>query len=54
MSHWKYFSIALSFFSYLLGENGSVESNKLLSYNIKPIKPIKKYPDINEFYGCIL
>ena len=42
-SYWKYFGIILSFFSYLLRENKSVESNNLLPFNIKSINPIRKY-----------
>ena len=34
-SYWKYFSIILSLFSYLLGEN------KLLPFSMKSINPIQ-------------
>ena len=52
--YWKYFSIILSFISYLFGENKSVHSNKLLPFNMKSINTIQKYPNIIESYVCIL
>ena len=42
LSYWKYFSTILSFFSYSLGKNKLLWSNKLLPLNIKFINPIKK------------
>ena len=52
--YWKCFSIILSLFSYSLGENKLIYSNKLLLFNIKSINPVKKYPHITESYACIL
>ena len=52
--YWTFFSIILSFFSYLLGENKFIESNKLLALNIKSINPIQKYLHITESYAYVL
>ena len=52
--YWKYFNIILSFFSYFLGQNELVSSNKLLPFNIKSINPVQKYLHITELYACIL
>ena len=50
----KYFNIILSFFLCSLGENKFAYSNKLLSFNMKSINPIQKYPHIIESYACSL
>ena len=47
-------NIILSFFSYSLAENKFLYSNKLLPFNMKSINPIEQYPDIIEWWACIL
>ena len=50
--YWKYFNIILSFYLYSLGENKTVYSNKLLTFNKKSINPIQYYQNIT--LDCML
>ena len=50
-SYGKCFSIILLFFSYSLGEN---KLDKILSFVIILIKPIKNCPQVIESYASIL
>ena len=52
-SYWKYFTIILKLFSYLLGENNIAKTNSLLPRSIKSINPVQTYSPIIESHGCI-
>ena len=47
-------NMSLAFFSYSLGENKFVYSNKLLPFNMKSINQIQQYPHIIESFSCII
>ena len=50
----KIFSIISSFFSYSIGQNKLVSSNKLLAFNIKRINQIQRFSHISESHACTL